>query len=126
MRVVNVGKLVMTGILGIFLASTMGAAWTDEETKEEKKQAWDKAHPRRHEVNARLANQNRRIHQGVKSGELTEDQAKQLHQEDHSIRTEEQQDAAENNGHITKSEQHELNQEENATSKQIYSEKHPE
>jgi hypothetical protein len=76
-------------------------------------------------VNKRLNNQNRRIQQGVKSGELNKGQAKQLHQEDKSIRKQERQDAAANGGHITKQQQRQLNQQENQASKQIYQEKHP-
>jgi CRISPR/Cas system-associated endoribonuclease Cas2 len=85
---------------------------------------WQKDHPRRTEVNKRLKNQNRRINQGVKNGELTKKQARKLHKEDHQIRQEERDMASQNGGHITKQEQKTLNQQENATSKQIYNEKH--
>lgn len=80
---------------------------------------WQKAHPRRAEVNGRLANQNRRIHNEVKEGEMSRAQAAQLHKEDHQIRTEERMMASQNGGHITKSEQRVLNQQENQVSKQI-------
>jgi hypothetical protein len=86
---------------------------------------WDKNHPRRAQVNKRAANQNKRIDQGVKSGALSQGQARQLHQEDKSIRKEERQDAARNGGHITRQQQKQLNQQENQVSKQIYQEKHP-
>jgi len=80
---------------------------------------WQKAHPRRAEVNARLKNQNKRINQEVKEGELTKQQAAKLHNEDHQIRQEERDMASQDGGHITKSEQKVLNQQENAVSKQI-------
>ena len=80
---------------------------------------WQKDHPRREEVNARLKNQNRRINKEVKEGEITKGQAKQLHQEDHAIRQEERTMASTNGGHITKAEQKSLNQQENQVSKQI-------
>jgi len=80
---------------------------------------WQKDHPRRTEVNSRLANQDKRINNEVKSGEISKAQAKQLHKEDHAIRQEERTMASTNNGHITKSEQHALNQQENQVSKQI-------
>jgi hypothetical protein len=80
---------------------------------------WQKDHPRRTEVNKRLANQNRRINKEVKEGEITKGQAKQLHKEDHQIRQEERDMASQNGGHITKSEQRVLNQQENGVSKQI-------
>jgi len=81
--------------------------------------AWQKAHPRREEVNARLANQNRRIHQEVKEGEMSKAQAAKLHREDRQIRGEERAMASQNGGHITKSEQKVLNQQENQVSRQI-------
>ena len=81
--------------------------------------AWQKAHPRRAEVNHRLANQNRRIHQEVKEGEMTHAQAAALHKDDHQIRQEERDMASQNGSHITKQEKRALNQQENAVSKQI-------
>jgi len=80
---------------------------------------WQKNHPRRAEVNARLKNQNKRINQGAKEGELSKRQAAKLHREDNQIRQEERDMASQNGGHIRKSEQKVLNQQENAVSKQI-------
>jgi hypothetical protein len=85
---------------------------------------WQKNHPRREQVNGRLANQNKRITQGVTSGTLTSQEAKQLRHEDGQIRQEERNMASQNGGHITKQEQKTLNQQENAVSRQIYGEKH--
>jgi hypothetical protein len=80
---------------------------------------WAQNHPRREQVNDRLANQNRRINQEVREGEITKGQARQLHQEDHAIRQEERGMAKLNGGHITPAEQKALNQQENAVSRQI-------
>jgi hypothetical protein len=80
---------------------------------------WQKDHPRRTEVNARLANQDARIHNEVKSGQISKSQAQQLHAEDHGIRQEERTMASTNGGHITKTEKQALNQQENQVSKQI-------
>ena len=80
---------------------------------------WEKHHPRRDQVNDRLARQNARIHQQVKEGELTKTQAAQLHKDDRQIRQEERAMASQNGGHITKTEQRALNQQENAVSKEI-------
>jgi hypothetical protein len=80
---------------------------------------WAQNHPRRAEVNSRLANQNRRIHQQVKAGDLSKSQAATLHRDDHAIRQEERDMARQNGGHITKGEQHVLNQQENGVSQQI-------
>jgi hypothetical protein len=67
--------------------------------------AWQKNHPRREQVNDRLANQNKRINADVKNGTLTTSQAAALHHEDHQVRQEERDMASQNGGHITKSEQ---------------------
>jgi hypothetical protein len=80
---------------------------------------WAKEHPRRAEVNGRLANQNRRINKEVREGEITKGQAAQLHHQDHQIRKEERAMASTNGGHITKTEQRALNQQENQVSREI-------
>jgi hypothetical protein len=80
---------------------------------------WQYNHPRRVEVNDRLANQNYRIHQEVMEGELSPGQAVALHAEDHAIRLEERTMAGFNGGHITPYEQHLLNAQENGVSHQI-------
>jgi len=80
---------------------------------------WDKQHPRRAEVNARLARQNHRINQEVKEGELGKAQAARLHKEDHQVRQEERAMASQDGGHITRTEQAALNQQENHISRQI-------
>ncbi len=81
--------------------------------------AWDQAHPRRAEVNGRLANQNRRIHQEVRTGEITRTQAHRLHRQDRAIRHEERAMARRNGGAITPREQHTLNRQENAVGREI-------
>lgn len=80
---------------------------------------WDAAHPRRAEVNHRLANQNRRIHDEVRDGDMSHAQAATLHKDDRQIRREERLMASQDGGHITKQEQRTLNQQENRVSKQI-------
>lgn len=85
----------------------------DKDTK------WEQNHPRRDQVNDRLHNQNKRINQEVKEGDLTKAQARKLHREDHKIRQEERDMASQNGGHITKLEQKVLNQQENGISGQI-------
>ncbi|WP_322048809.1 hypothetical protein [Paraburkholderia sp. J67] len=80
---------------------------------------WDATHPRRAEVNHRLGNQDRRIHQEVREGEMSHAQAARLHRDDRQIRGEERMMASQNNGHITRAEDHALNQQENHVSRQI-------
>ncbi|MFI5363505.1 MAG: hypothetical protein ACHQ49_16175 [Elusimicrobiota bacterium] len=82
-------------------------------------------HQRRAQVNKRVENQRDRINEGVKSGELSKGEAKQLRQNDNAIKAQEHADVKKNHGHITKAEQKQLNQEENANSKLIHDEKHP-
>ena len=110
----KVGLLAMAGFI---LSMGLSPAYAGETT-------WQKNHPRRTEVNKRLANQNNRINQGIKNGTLTKSQATQLHKEDRQIRHEERDMASQNGGHITKQEQRTLNQQENKVSRQIYDEKH--
>lgn len=100
-----------TVLLALFAASANSAV--AQETQ------WEKRHPRRDQVNDRLERQNKRITQERKEGEITKDQAVALRKQDRQIRKEERQMAAQHGGHITKAEQRELNQQENAVSKQI-------
>ena len=80
---------------------------------------WDKDHPRRDQVNDRLAHQNRRIHHEVKEGEMSRAKAARLHKDDRQIRHEERMMASQDHGHITKREQRTLNQQENQVSHRI-------
>ena len=84
-----------------------------------------KQHPRRNEVNQRVDNQRARINEGEKTGKLTPEQAAQLKANDHAIKQQEHAEVKANGGHLTKPEQKQLNQEENANSKLIHAEKHP-
>lgn len=80
---------------------------------------WAENHPRRAEVNGRLANQNWRINQERREGEITRGQANALHAQDRLIRTEERFMASQHGGHITPAEQRALNQQENGVSRRI-------
>ena len=73
-------------------------------------------------VNQRQHNQHDRIAQGVRSGELTKDEAKGLRAEQRSIRQEERQ--YKSDGILTKAERTDLRQDLNAASRNIYNEKH--
>lgn len=80
---------------------------------------WKKDHPYRTEVNQRLNNQDKRIHEEVADGKLTHAQAAKLHKEDRQVRQEERDMASQDHGHITKQEKKTLNQQENKISHQI-------
>ena len=81
--------------------------------------AFQQSHPRRAEVNSRLANQNSRIKTDVADGDMSKAKAARLHKDDHQIRQEERDMASQNGGHITKQEQKTLNHQENKVSKKI-------
>src|SRR5690242_4920348 len=83
-----------------------------------------KKHPRRNEVNKRVKRQRARINEGVKNGTLTPQEAQQLKANDRAIKAQEHADVKANGGYLTKGEQKQLNQEENANSKLIRDEKH--
>jgi len=106
----------ITKILPFAMMAAIGISISSGAMAETK---WEKEHPRRDQVNDRLENQNKRIHNEVKEGEMSKAEAAKLHKEDHQIRQEERDMAAQNGGHITKQEQKVLNQQENAVSKQI-------
>jgi hypothetical protein len=80
---------------------------------------WQFNHPRRAEVNDRLANQNYRINREFREGELSPWQARALHRQDFRIRQEERTMAFFNHGHITPFEQRALNHQENVMSHRI-------
>jgi hypothetical protein len=100
----------LIGVVGVF-ASVAGGAQADA--------AWQDSHPRRAEVNNRLADQNARINAQVRDGNMSRAEAANLHREDHQIHQEERAMASQDGGHITKSEQRTLNQQENHVSRQI-------
>ncbi len=108
-----------TAFIGVTAALLMTLSLGAMAEDKDKDTTWQKNHPRREQVNDRLARQNKRIHNEVKEGELTHAQAATLHKDDKQIRQEERDMAAQNGGHITKAEEGVLNQQENAVSKQI-------
>lgn len=107
----SASKVLSIAAISAALAGIAGTAMAD--TK------WQQNHPRREQVNNRLANQNKRIHQDVKNGTLTRSQAAALHKDDRQIRREERAMASQNGGHITKAEQRVLNSQEKSVSKAI-------
>ena len=104
-------KIVVTSLLALSLAG-LG-------TSSASAMGWRASHPRRAEVNARLNHQDHRINVERREGDITASQAHDLHAQDRGIRAQERFDASQNGGHITRSEQGSLNQQENAVSQQI-------
>ena len=107
----SITKLLSVAVVAAALTGLATTSFADTQ--------WQKNHPRREQVNNRLARQNRRIHQERKEGEINGKQAAQLHRQDRSIRREERTMARTNGGHITKAEHRALNQQENQVSRQI-------
>ncbi len=107
-------RFTKTLIAGLAMAITAGAAsGAFAETR------WDQHHPRRTEVNERLAHQHHRIIEARRHGHITRHQAHELRVEDRGIRAQERFDASRHHGHITPIEQRRLNHEENRVSHQI-------
>ena len=73
-------------------------------------------------INKHQHHQQKRIAQGVKSGELTRGESKDLVSDQRDIRKEERQYKAD--GQFTKNERQEVRQDQHAASKEIYQEKH--
>jgi hypothetical protein len=110
-KIGSIRQMLLLGIFATALAGACAPAMADT--------AWQKAHPRREQVNHRLHHQNARIKHDVKAGDLSKSKARQLHHDDRKIRHEERDMASMNNGHITKQEQGTLNRQENAVSSKI-------
>jgi hypothetical protein len=106
-------KTIRIGAIAASLAMLVGFAGTASAG------TWAPQHPRRAEVNHRLARQNVRINRELRNGEITRGEARKLHREDHFVRHEERFMARGHRGHITRVEQHALNQQENGVNKQI-------
>ena len=84
----------------------------------------DPGHPRVNQVNRRETNQQNRIANGVKKGQLTPGQTARLEHGEQRLQNNEKKDMAANNGHLTKQDQRQLNREANHMSNRIYKDKH--
>jgi len=115
----QLGEEAMTRITKFSMIAIALATLGTSVTSASAETLWQANHPRRVEVNSRLAVQNFRINRGVADGRVTPLQAQRLHAEDRAIRNEERAMAGFNGGHITRAEQRALNQQENAVSRQI-------
>ena len=74
------------------------------------------------EINKRQMNQRARIRQGVKSGELTKAEARNLRQEQKTIQAEKK--MAKADGKVTPAERAQIRKDQNKASKDIYRKKH--
>jgi hypothetical protein len=78
----------------------------------------------RSEVGQRQRNQQERIAQGVKSGQLTAGETSHLEGREAHINKEVHSERAANGGTLTPAERHQVNRQENRTSRAIYRKKH--
>jgi hypothetical protein len=101
------------GIVAAALAAVLGTAGSASAA------TWTQNHPRRAEVNERLAIQDFRINRELREGEIGVRQARALHAEDFAIRQQERAMAFARGGSISRGEQRLLNGEENFVGRQI-------
>ena len=76
------------------------------------------------EVGQRQTNQQQRIAQGIKSGQLTAGETAKLENQQKGINQQVKADRAANGGKLTQGEKQQVNKEQNAASKNIYNKKH--
>ena len=75
-------------------------------------------------INERKENQQDRIANGVKSGELTAGETRNLETKESALNHEEHNMRAEDNGKLTAADRAKLNHQQNKLSRQIYNKKH--
>jgi hypothetical protein len=77
-----------------------------------------------HNINQRKADQQDRIANGVKSGELTAGETSRLEHQEAGINKEERGMRAQDHGHLTKQDRKTIHQQQNQESRRIYRDKH--
>ena len=76
------------------------------------------------QINQRKENQQDRIAQGVKSGQLPAGETAHLEKQESAINREERNMRAQDNGHLTKADKALINRQQNQESRRIYRDKH--
>jgi hypothetical protein len=84
----------------------------------------DPGHPRVNQINRRETNQQKRIANGVKNGQLTPTETRRLERGEKRLQNNEKRLMAKDNGHLTKKDQRQLNREANHMSARIAKDKH--
>jgi hypothetical protein len=84
----------------------------------------DRAVGSHYNPNSREANQDQRIAQGLRSGQMTSGEAARAEHTQSNIDQQVHNDRVANGGTLTNQERHQINGEQNAASRQIYNEKH--
>ena len=76
------------------------------------------------EIKARQENQQDRIAQGVKSGQLTAGETANLEHKEANLNREIRKDRKQNGGNLTNNQKRQINRQQNRLSRQIYNKKH--
>jgi hypothetical protein len=104
-------KLALAGAAALTLIGAAGAASAET--------PWETHHPRQDQVLDRVHNQERRIAEERREGELSRWQAHRMWAHDRFIARQDHRFARINGGYITRGEQHYLNREENGVGRHI-------
>ena len=86
--------------------------------------AVDPGHPRVNQVDSRERNQDARIAQGDRSGQLTHRETARIDRRENRIQRTKARDQRYDNGHLTRAEQRNLNRRQNRLSRSIRRDKH--
>ena len=105
-------KLISFAIAGILTAGLAGSAFAADN---------DDHKPT---IQERKHNQQARIRQGEKSGQLTRSETRHIERQEHALNKEERQMRREDGGKLTGQDRAKLNRRQNHLSKEIYKDKH--
>jgi hypothetical protein len=109
------------------MAASSGESYHQVAQQHERTQpisASDRAAGSKYQPNQREANQDQRISNGLKSGQMTSGEASRAEGRQSAIDTQVHDDRAANGGKLTGAERQQVNREQNGASRQIYDEKH--
>ncbi|HEX4029005.1 MAG TPA: hypothetical protein VHX20_01510 [Terracidiphilus sp.] len=77
-----------------------------------------------HNINQRKGDQQQRIGQGVRSGQLTAGETSHIERQERGVNREERGMRAQDNGHLTKQDRKTIHHQQNQESRRIYRDKH--
>lgn len=117
-------SLFILAVGGLMAIGSAAAQTQDSNTSGAGAGQVDPGHPRVNQVNDREQNQQDRIANGVKNDKLTPGQTANLEKGEQRLQNNEKRDMANDNGHLTKQNQRQLNREANRQSAKIYKDKH--
>jgi len=117
-------SIVVTAFLAMGLASADAALAQQSSTSGSQQTPAASAPAKPATINQRKENQQDRIAQGVKSGQLTAGETAHLEHQEAGINKEERGMRAQDNGKLTKQDRKTLNKQQNQESRRIYRDKH--